>query len=161
MILLLNRNRKSGNVPIILLFIVALVLVITTLFSFLTFNNDFGKQSKEMADIASKVEFGNMYVFKIAEISGKDAILSGTSEGDLKNKFMEIAEKRDYRIEETGNFFGKVRNGEFSFDMKDRRYILEIKGLFVQAEEWANKIKRNFDMHIEFNDKGEVIKRSA
>lgn len=158
---LLEKGKRRGNISLILLFIVALILVITTLISFLSFNKDFDGKSGEISDIISRVEFGKNYVLEIAEISGKKAILDAGIEGELKNKFMEIVGERDFRIEEAGNFFGKIRNSEFKFDKEEGIFVLDIKGLFVQAEEGASKIKNNFDLHIEFNDKGEVVKRSA
>lgn len=158
---LLENEKNRGNISLILLFIVALILAITTLISYISFNKDFDGKSGEISDIISRVEFGKKYVVDIIEISGKKAILNAGIEGDLKNKFMEIVEERDYRIMESGNFFGKVRNREFRFDKEEGIFVLEIKELFVQSDEGASKIKSNFNIRIEFNDKGEVVKRSA
>jgi len=149
------KNSRKGNVPIILLFIVALILVITALLNFLSFSGSFEIQSQQIADIMSRVEFGKSYVYSIAEISGKESILSGE---DFRKKFKEIVDNRDFRIGETGNFFGKIRNGEFKFEKSNEGYILEVDGLFVQIEKGANKIRRNFDLRVEFDEKGAVLK---
>mgnify|MGYP001608274611 CR=1 FL=1 len=103
----------------------------------------------------SRVEFGKSYVYSIAEISGKEAILTRE---DFRGKFKDIVDNRDFRIGETGNFFGIVRNGEFKFEKSNEKYILEIDGLFVQIEKGANKVRRNFHIIMEFDDKGEVLR---
>ena len=149
------KNSRKGNVPIILLFIVALILVITALLNFLSFSGSFELQSRQIADIMSRVEFGKSYVYSIAEISGKEAILTRE---DFRGKFKDIVDNRDFRIGETGNFFGIVRNGEFKFEKSNEKYILEIDGLFVQIEKGANKVRRNFHIIMEFDDKGEVLR---
>lgn len=153
--------KRKGNVPTIMLVIVALVLTTATLLAFIGSDKNFGNQSRELSEITSEVDFNYNYILKTAELIGEDAIKSG---GDVRENFIEIAGKRDLRIEDMGNFFGKIRNDEFKFDKLGEGYVLEVDGLFVSAQKSESKqdrIKRNFSIKMEFDKDGKLIKSPA
>ena len=148
---------RRGNIAIILLFVVALVLVVATLMTFVSFKNEYGDSSRLFSETLGEAAFNQQYVEKSAELYGREAILSG---GDVKAKFIEIATQHDLRLQGMGNFFGKVRNGQngqFTFEKQDKGYLLEITGLFVQATRRATVIKRNFDISLKFDEQGKVL----
>ena len=160
-----NRTSKKGNVSIILLVVAALVMVVITLMNFISFKGEFDDESREMSEVIGEVEFNYNYVFKIAEVSAREAIeLNRINGGDLKETFKGIIEKRDLRIEGMGNFFGWIRNDKFKFEKYEDKYIFEVGELFVES--WRglneeNKIKRNFEIKIEFDDNGRILKKGA
>jgi len=142
--------RRKGNVPLLLLFIVALVLSVGTLFSFVSFDNEgFDKQSKELSEVIDKVDFSKKYVEESANLIGEEVARKG---GD-KEKYQGLTLERDLKLEGVGNFFGKIRTGQFEWVDSGDKYILKVDGLFVQSEEGLNKIKKNFDLNLEFEKK--------
>ena len=152
-------NRR-GDLPTILLFIVALTLYVATLFSFISFNWNFVEGSEGRADILSEIAFYEDYVN--AQIKGiaKETIVEGglirENEG-LKHRFIEIAEERNFGIEGIENYYGKILRGEFDFSRDDNKYWFEIKDLSLMAKRGANSIERKINLKIEFDYNGDVI----
>jgi len=143
-------NRR-GDMPTILLFVIALVLVLVTLFAFITFSGDFGGKSKDLGIMMSEISFAHDYVFAKAEFIAEKAI----EQGGTKEKFIEItaAEDEKFRYDSIGNFYGKIRNGDFEFQEEEPgNYVLEIKGLFVKSEKEGNSIKRNFNLKDSYTE---------
>ncbi|MEK6928478.1 MAG: hypothetical protein AABW65_00795 [Nanoarchaeota archaeon] len=146
--------NKQGHIPTILMFVIALVLCVTSLVSFASYGEVVSVDSKKISNAITKAEFLQDYILKNTEISGRESIIS---EGELRDNFKKITEKRNIEIEGAGNFFGKVRNDEFEFRREGERYFLIIKGLFVVSENGNNKIKREFDVFMEFDGNGRLL----
>ncbi|MEM4259165.1 MAG: hypothetical protein QXS38_00160 [Candidatus Pacearchaeota archaeon] len=151
--------NKRGQVPILMLFLVAVVLVIAALVSFTIFPRDFGDKSLVVSRTISGVQSGEEYVAGIAKIIAKEAIKMNS---DIpKADFEEVASRKDYSVQEAGNFFGKIRNGEFVFKMVEgERYLLKVSGLFVRSSYGYNEMKRNFDLCMLFDKNGNYIGKS-
>ena len=149
--------NKGGQIPILMLFVVTIILVITALMSFATFDRNFDENPILVSKTIAKVQFGEEYITSSAKIIASEAIKDKGS--DLNVKFKEIASLRDLQIQESGNFFGKVRNGEFSFENIGGEYKLNVSGLFVQAGYGNNQITRKFDLCMLFDSSGSYIER--
>ena len=147
-------NRK-GHIPTYLLILIAIALSIGALFAFASFSNKEEIRAQELAEIMAEVNFGQNYALKSAELIGAGAIENG---GEMKEQFMIIAAERELRIESAGNFFGKIRSGDFSFTKDGKEYILRVNGLFAQSERGLNKVRRDFDIVIKFDENGNVVK---
>ena len=147
-------NNKRGQISLYLMVGVAIALCLSALYTFATFKSDFGTKSDEISNMISEVEFGQRYITESAKDIGKEAI---GSEGDLKGKFKEIADKRYLGIEYSGNFFPKIRTDDFSFEKIGGESVLEVKGVVVQARRGDNIMKRNFDFEMRFDNGGNVL----
>jgi len=155
---------KKGQIPILMLFLVAIILVITALFSFFGFSGDFGDNSALVSRTIAGAEFGQDYVASSAKLIVGETIMA---QGD-KREFMRIANGKDLGIQEAGNFFGKIRDGDFVFESTGgdvrpeiRQYVqsykLEIKGLFSRSSYGNNEIKRNYDLCMIFRSDGSYL----
>lgn len=149
------RINKRGHLPTILVFVVALVLCTSALLAFVSFGNNFGHLSKELADTTTEADFSEKYIISSAAAIAEESAKVGS--GQTKQEFMRIANERDLRLEAEGNFFGKIRAGEFEFDKQGNEYVLKIDGLFVQSQRGENKIKRNFNVLMRFDMEGKRI----
>jgi hypothetical protein len=148
------RNKK-GQVHLFILVLVALGLVIASLFAFYTFNRNLGVHSQETSKMMLEIGFGQDYVLESAKLI---VLEMNKSKADLSAEFKEIAALHDIQLEPTSNFFGKVRNGEFEFGSKGEGYELNVTGLFVKASEGVNSVTRNFTLCMEFNAEGDFAK---
>ena len=153
-----RKINKKGQVPIILLFLVALVLIVVVLLSYFGFDKNFGLQSKDFSYVMGEVGFAEEFVFTLSENAAKEAIESGQG---TKTKFQEIVRLREegFRYESAGNFYGRIRNGDFEFVKNGNEHILTVKGLFVNSEREGNSVFRNFDLEMRFDDNGEIVKK--
>ncbi len=151
-------NRK-GDIPTILLFIVCLVLVVAALFSFASFKGGFVKDSEGRNELLSRTEFYEDYVIKESRSIGRevirDLVRGEFNDVDLEKKFRETALEKNFGIRGLENYYGKLLRGEFDFVYDGERFRFEMKDLFIEAENGANKFRRNFGFGIEFDEKGE------
>jgi len=148
-------NRK-GDAPMILLALVTLILIVMMAFIFLTFGGKLGEKSSEYSKFSSSLEFNYQYITSSAKVIVKEAVNSQDKEIaalGMFDRIKRVAEKYNYNIVGQGNLFGKVRNGEFSYEQEQ----LKISGLFVTSEVGANSGKRVFDLCLQFDDKGEFL----
>lgn len=155
--------NNRGQVAFILLFLTAIFLVVFSLYHFVIYgmNNDF--KSGDLSEMSIEADFWKNYVAEESKFLAKESIKSGSG---AKEEFIERASKidsGDVAFDGAGNFFFKIRNGEFKFEKVSsdngaaERYLLEIDGLFVYTERGANSVKRSFDIKMEFDDKGTFI----
>ena len=165
--------NKKGQVAFLMLFLVAIILVVSTAFIFIGFSSDFNDLSLSNSKMLSNIEFGESYVISTAKLVAMESATSASSTSNLKAKFQELADKKDLQVYEAGNFFGKIRSGDFSFNKKDlpfiSLYVLKIpekaetqidKKLFVQAEAGNNTMARYFDiLCMIFDVKGVYLER--
>tara|TARA_Y100000310_G_scaffold242604_1_gene246767 strand:- start:212 stop:727 length:516 start_codon:yes stop_codon:yes gene_type:complete len=151
------RMNRRGQFPLILLVVITLTLVLIALFSFASFSNELGRPSKAFADVMFEVDFAELYVVEKASLTVENTVnCDNCVETDLKKKFMEVADKHDLKYLSAGNFFGKIRNGEFNFSIVGGEYVLEINDLFVKSEKGRNEIVRDFDLTMRFDSLGEL-----
>lgn len=138
-------NNRKGDVATFMIIPVAFILIVLAFYSFLTYDRQVKNFSKDVSEVIGDINFYEQYVKAEAESIALESVSARNID-----KYKEIAKERDLQIESGGNFFGKIRNGEFIFEKKGDKYVLEIKDLFVQSERGANKMKRNFDIYLEF-----------
>lgn len=150
---------KKGDVATILLFIVALVLSVSALFIFASFGNDIEDISKYHNNILEDLERNYNFVIEESQIIAGDVIIKCNlcSNEELKRNFTIVAEGRERNIG-NGNFFGRARNGDFDFYRNGENYILNMSDLFVNGKKDYSSIKRNFNLTMEFDKEGKVIR---
>ena len=107
-----------------------------------------------------------IYVLVESELIAYETInCVGCVKTDLKEKFQEVNKKINEGLEYTsenrypgsGNFFGKIRGGDFEFKMDGVNYVLEIDGLFVKSKVGEMEIVRDFDLEMEFDQSGKLV----
>lgn len=141
-------NRK-GDVPVAMLAVIALGLVIYAGFAFATLYKGFGGVSTDYSDLVSRANLNENYILSISKNAAISAIkLKEMNDSKvLKELFIQEVEKSNIpKLEGMGNYFGKVRNGEFLFEIQDGKYYLEINGLFVRSIFKNSEITRNFNI---------------
>ncbi|MEK6889219.1 MAG: hypothetical protein AABW80_03880 [Nanoarchaeota archaeon] len=146
-------NSKRGDVPLALLVIIALVFAVAALFAFASYGGKFQTNSEDFSKLTFDLRMYEDYIFKSAEIIGREAIVQG---GDVEKNMQKIEAERMLRIKEFGNFFGKIRTGEFEFNDNGDGYMLNVNDVFVIVQNGDNSIKRNFDVKIEFDKDGKA-----
>ena len=163
----MKMNRK-GNFPLMLLFFVALMLVSLALFSFASFGSKVGDSSKEFIYVINELELKETYILSDSKLISYETVnCVGCVETDLKKKFQEVNKIIDdnfgYSLPEgryvgVGNFFGKIRSGDFEFRKDGVDYILEIERIFVKASRGENLIIRDFNLKMWFDSSGNFIR---
>lgn len=149
---------KRGDIPTTLVIPVTLVLIILALFSFLNFNTHIQTGSLEIAQMVDSVQFHEGYVKVLAVSVARETVLSGAS--DLKSEYQKRIAARDLHLDDAGNFFGKIRTGDFMFEEKEGKVFFEVRGLFVQSTQGANSMKRVFEVKEVF-EKAKAVQEEA
>ena len=141
--------NKRATIEYGLLVAVAIAIYITEMALFLSLPEE---QISPISGIAYEIDFNQNYVVAQSELILSQAIdsCSDCSDEQLKQKFRAIAEEKEtqFRYEGAGNFYGKIRNSEFSIENNQ----LTISGIFIESSEGENKIKRNFNLTISLNE---------
>jgi len=143
--------NKKGDIPTVLLFVIALALSGIALFIFASFARDFQSNSKEFSAIAEQTNFNQKYITQTASLLLNQTLKScqSCSEQQLKEKFkILIAEKENlYRYEGAGNLFAKIRNNQFEIKEK----TLKISDIIIISKSGNNEIRRTFNLTIAQN----------
>lgn len=144
-------NRRS-QVPTILIFLAAILLVILALFAQLTFKNNFKSQSQLLSEMMQEIKFNKQYVLTQSSLILKETENScfSCSANEFKSRFQDLAasKKLSYFHEGAGNFYKKINEGDFTITKSNEAATLEIRQVFVQSQRGHNKIKRFFDIKL-------------
>lgn len=154
-------NRR-GDVPTILLFIVAIALILSSLFIFVSFSGKFSV-SKEMAEMLYTSDFAVNYIVSETETIATNTVIGNIKDcngGNFEDRFRCIAEEREAnRLSLAGNLFGKIRNNEFKVYKNEKNYVVEIKNLSVKVNVVGglSDIERNFDLNVSVDFDGRIL----
>jgi hypothetical protein len=144
----MHKLNKKSQTAFIMIFVIAIILVPMALYTMATFTNDLNFQSKDISQLSYELELNHQYVLAQSKILAKQTLSKciSCSPTALKQKFIELSAEKEnlFRYEGSGNFYGKIRNGNFT--VKDNQIILE--DLFVESEIKENKIRREFNITI-------------
>jgi len=143
-------NRKA-QVPTILIAVIALVLSAVTLFALVSFKGGIESQSEAYRQNIEDLNFNHQYVLAQAQlIAGKTTLLCpNCSPEQLKEKYQAISIETEnlFRFKNAGNFYGKIRNGQFEIDSGR----IKVEGLFVESSQGSSSIKREFTLNLPLN----------
>ncbi len=156
-------RSKKAQIPTILLPWVAIALSVVALYSMASFSGILASQSESISIMLNEVQFNELYVKEQVKLIGKETILScQLCDSDaLKTKFKEIASGREglFRYKGAGDFYSKTRNSNFKIEILNNvNYKIIFEDLFVSSEEGENKIRRNFNLCMEFDLEGNYIR---
>jgi len=155
----LSMNKK-GHIPTTFLLIASFVLVVYTLFVFLSFEGNFLENSEEYAGLVSDYTFKQGYVEAAVGAIVNEAAL--TAEGDdflssFDSNMRELAGKKSYASRQlVGNAYGRLENRNYIVVMKRDNYVLGMGDVFYTSRIGKNEMKRTFYLTVEFNEQGVV-----
>jgi hypothetical protein len=149
--------NKKAQIETALLVVVAIVLSAAALYTMISFRDDLQFQSAEMAEVQNELKFAQEFILSKAKEFGRTLVLNcpSCSQSELKTQGEKFDAENNFQIQGTGNFFAKLRNNEFTFEKKDSGYLLKIQDLFIQSENGANSITKNFSICFEFAKDGD------
>lgn len=152
-------KNKKAQIATALLVIIAIGFSSAVLYAMITFKNDFHFSSSEIDIMIKKLDFMHSYIIEKAKQFAKETIIScpRCSEEQIKQKANEFDAKQPVRTEEMGNFFAKLRNGNFSLEKSEEFYIIQIKDLFVQSSSGNNRLIKKFNICQTFNKTGDFV----
>lgn len=152
----MNKTNKKAQVAFFLAPLVAMALSLAALFAMASFGNNLGSESAEFSELMSHLILNEKYVKSQAQLIG-DISLKSCGECDseqFKAKYKEEADIKDLKIQEAGNFFGKVRNNDFSVIIertdKGQKYIVKFENLFVKSQTGNSELTREFNLILTF-----------
>jgi len=141
-------NRK-GDVALTILVLVALVGAIALLSIFFYTKSQKLNMPLEISDMMVEVEGAQQYLIAETRTISLEAI---NHEPDLKEGFISLAGKRDNNVLSFGNFFEKVKKGDFVFeDRHDGTYLFRMEKVIIKSQKGANSVVRRFDIELVLN----------
>lgn len=147
--------NKKGHIGTTLLVFGALILMVLTLFTFVSFDDevearmDLFKEIHKSGDFESKLLERGFKVFISGEILNLKNSLN--FEDDFKKSFEKYAGKKRGKLDT--NFYGKIVNGDYKFIEDKGNYTLILEDLFLKKETDKIVMKKNFGFVVEFDRK--------
>ncbi|MEK6890089.1 MAG: hypothetical protein AABW82_03930 [Nanoarchaeota archaeon] len=149
-------NRK-GDVPTTLVFVGALVLVITALWSFASYDGRIARPLESADMLFNSEKSIESYIYSNLELFMQESLQEGAGGGTgLDDKFKSSAGKHDLRIQNT-NLFGLIRNGKFLLTSDGGGYLLKIDNVFIKLENDSGKLVRTLNIEMKFDGNGNKI----
>jgi len=158
----MRRINRKGDVPTILMFLVALVLTTGILFSFASFKDEFETEFNLRNDVAFLVSLYESHIESQSKILG-GLTIDRSNGACSKDAFTKIVGDSDLGLEGVRGFYGNVSRGEFSFEKEGEECVLKIKGIVVEAEtrknedRGSNKLKKVFNVEVRYDTNGQLI----
>ncbi len=125
-------------------------VLIATLLVLANFENNLEARTTEISSVTQALHFNYDYVISTSELlAGKTAQnCSACSPAEIKSEFQKLAAEKEalFRYEGAGNFYGKIRSGDFQIIEKNGDRFIQIQNLFVEAQSGQNSIKREFSL---------------
>lgn len=153
----IDRMNNRGDVPTTLVFTGALVLVITALWSFASYDGRISRPLESSDILFNSEKAIESYIYSNVELFMKESLEdSEIVGGSLEEKFKSSAGKHDLRIENT-NIFALIRNGKFSITSNSEGFILKIDNVLIKLENDSGKVVRIFNLEMKFDSDGNRI----
>ncbi len=149
---------RRGHIATWMVFIGAIVLVITAITTFASFQNDFNEKARALQE--SYYEFSNDFyyvheVFPLIVSQSAKKSSKGMFLAEFKKEIKKRAVDMDGISDLSGNFFGKMREGDYKIsDEGSGVYEITMTGVFVKPLRGLNKIYSSFDLCVRFNEEG-------
>ena len=148
-------NRRA-QLPILMLFLVAVALAVTALMIFITSDNKFDSSSAQNSNLVVRADFGRQYAIETCKFAVNKAVASGDA-----RKFSDFAMSKNIGIQETGNFFEKISAGKFRFEKSGEIYKLEIAQIVIEAVGETSKVQNLINICLDFDSKGAFLDNCA
>lgn len=144
--------NNKGQIPTLMMFLGALVLVITALTAMATFTNDLEFKSDEVSTLMHDIDFNKKYTIAQATLLGNRASnkCPYCSAELLKGSYQAAALETEtlFKYRGAGNFYGKIRSGDFKIVEKDNFYEMTVNDLFAESNSGDNQIRRFYNLEL-------------
>jgi hypothetical protein len=155
--------NKRGHIGTTLLVFVAFILIVVTLFVFVSFDNEVGRRGQLVREIHSGYDYEGRYLEKDLRVFIKSAILDLKESENFKEDFL-IALKKFAGEKDRGNsgnnfrtnLYGRIINVGKVEEVGTGIYDLVIEGVFIEKKTEAVVLKTTFDLRVRF-DMGKII----
>lgn len=152
-------KNKRGQIETVMLVLIAIALAGAALYAMTTFNGDFKFKSADIDQITQKIEILNEYILAQSRNFGSSLTKTcpSCSQQQLTQRGQEFDAKHLARTQDDGNFFAKLRNGEFTFSQQGNEYQLKIENVYLKVSKDYNRLERNFTICQTFNQTGDFV----
>lgn len=149
---------RRGDIAFTLVVVGAMILVGAAIFSFVSFKSNFNNNSVEISKLIGNLEFAEAYTEKSAIAIVKESLNSREELNNIAKKFKLNSENLKASGITLGNFYEQIGNDGVFKIKEGGGYILNMNNVFLFVEIERDSIRKEFDLKIEFNDKGEAVK---
>lgn len=133
----------------------ALILALVAWFTYLNFDGNLTDEGREINEVITGIQLSQTYVEQVFFDSINLAVNeSNDLDADFRQNFIQTANERNLNLSQAGNFFGKIRNGDFTLSNEGESYQIKIEGVFVSYENGWHKARQDFDLTAKFNESG-------
>lgn len=149
--------NTKGHIGTWLLLVGALVLVMSAWFTFLSFSNDFNDDASAIREASWRAKEDARYIEIILPEITKRAIEKADKNNFIQsfnNSLMKEAEKIGVISGISGNFFAKIKNGEYEIREGQGRYQILLNDIYVGSRIENNEINRTFRLEVNFTKEG-------
>src|SRR3989344_7828242 len=148
--------NKKGHIATWLLLLGTLVLIISAWFVYLSFDGNLGRNAEAIRGSIVNVAEDSEYADNVMRLIVQRAVDNG-DKNDFVNSLKSAIVERSARVERVssvkGNFFEKLRKGEFEIKNTDKaeEYEFIMREVYVESSMEDNKVKRYFDLKFNFS----------
>jgi hypothetical protein len=155
--------NKRGHIGTTLLVFVAFILIVVTLFVFVSFDNEVGRRGQLVKEIHQGYDYESRSLEKDLRVFIKSAILDLKESGNFKDDFLialkKFAGEKDRGNSETNfrtNLYGKIINDAKLEEVGTGINELVLEGVFIEKKTEAVVLKTTFDLKVRF-DREKII----
>lgn len=150
---------KKGHVPTLLLFLFSVILVAAAWFSFLSFDGNINDKEEELYGAVHAANFEREFIefvfTRMVDRTAKKADVSNFIVS-FNQEFKSYALRVDEKTDISGNFFGKIRNGEFNLTLQEEIYNITLNDISIIVDSNNNELKQTFNLTVSFNETGVI-----
>ena len=148
--------NKKGHIATWLLLLGTLILIISAWFIYLSFDGNLVRNAEAIREPIVNVAEDSEYADNVMRLIVQRAVDNG-DKNDFVNSLKSAIVERSTRVERVssvkGNFFEKLRKGEFEIKNTDKaeEYEFIMREVYVESSMEDNKVKRYFDLKFNFS----------
>lgn len=148
--------HKRGHLPTLFLGAMVIVVFLAVILAVLSYSDNYKTVVSSYHALGADSDFREEYTKEIVRAIVNDS-LNNIGEGDFEKGFRENFEARFMAHEETGlntgNIFGRVRNGDYEISNSNGIYVLTIEDVFIRSTYGVNEATKHFEVSVKFTDK--------
>jgi len=161
---MLRKINRRGHIPTLLLFAEALILILAAWYTFFTLDGELGNYANSIRDVENSVNYEAFYVASVVPLiveRGVERADKNDFDSSFNDSFKKSAEEVYAVSDVSGNFFGKIRNGDFKISHEGGSYTLLMENVSVYSKSGENELTRTFDLEVRFDKVGLLGKKQG
>lgn len=148
--------NNRGQIAFALIPIVAIVLCVAALYTFVSFKGYGDDKSNVITASVSEAAFSRGYIVELCKYAGEKSIQSGQE--NIAAEFQRVISEREaYKIDSIGVFMDAVKNNKFDFKMSGENYALNLDRITLSAKQGDSSITQSFGLNIIFDKSGNPV----